>query len=161
MCVCVPLPCTGLHDQLPVCDARQYVCLCVCLCVCVCVCLTQDFKISYPCVMLNVMVAETNTNPQYLTLTDPHTKEYKVTSEMSIEFEVDGPYKVRVCLCVCVCGLVSMCANVRVRYYCAGVCERSYVHRVCAFNNAPVCVHLYLYLCVCVCVCTGHGPPSQ
>ncbi len=54
----------------------------------------QELKISYPCVMLNVMVAEHNTNPQYQTLTDPVKKSYAVSSEMSIEFEVDGPYKV-------------------------------------------------------------------
>ena len=31
----------------------------------------KDLKISYPCVMLNVMVAEKNTNDQYATLVDP------------------------------------------------------------------------------------------
>ena len=55
----------------------------------------KDLKISYPCVILNVMVAENNTNDQYATLVDPATRQYKTTSEMSIEFEVDGPYKVR------------------------------------------------------------------
>lgn len=54
----------------------------------------KDLKISYPCVMLNVMVAENNTNDQYSTLVDPATRQYKTSSEMSIEFEVDGPYKV-------------------------------------------------------------------
>lgn len=44
--------------------------------------------------MLNVMVAENNTNDQYATLVDPATRQYKTSSEMSIEFEVDGPYKV-------------------------------------------------------------------
>ena len=64
----------------------------------------KDLKISYPCVMLNVMVAENNTNDQYSTL-DPATRQYKTSSEMSIEFEVDGPYKVRCSRgqqCVCV-----------------------------------------------------------
>lgn len=56
--------------------------------------LLQDYKISYPCVMLNVMVAEHNTNEQYQTL-NPETGQYVTSSEMSIEFEVDGPYKVR------------------------------------------------------------------
>ncbi len=55
----------------------------------------KDLKISYPCVMLNVMVAENNANDQYATLVDPATRQYKTSSEMSIEFEVDGPYKVR------------------------------------------------------------------
>ncbi len=54
----------------------------------------KDLKISYPCVMLNVMVAENNTNDQYATLVDPATRQYKTSNEMSIEFEVDGPYKV-------------------------------------------------------------------
>lgn len=44
--------------------------------------------------MLNVLVAEHNTNTQYQTLVDPVTRRYETTSEMSIEFEVDGPYKV-------------------------------------------------------------------
>ena len=44
--------------------------------------------------MLNVMVAEKNTNDQYATLVDPVTHRYETSSEMSIEFEVDGPYKV-------------------------------------------------------------------
>ena len=50
---------------------------------------------SYPCVVLNVMVAEHNTNDQYQTLADAGTKRYETSSEMSIEFEVDGPYKAR------------------------------------------------------------------
>ena len=47
--------------------------------------------------MLNVMVAEKNTNDQYATLVDPATHRYETSSEMSIEFEVDGPYKVSTC----------------------------------------------------------------
>ena len=58
----------------------------------------KDLKISYPCVMLNVMVAENNTNDQYATLVDPATRQYNTSSEMSIEFEVDGPYKVTAAL---------------------------------------------------------------
>ena len=58
----------------------------------------KDLKISYPCVMLNVMVAENNTNDQYATLVDPATRQYKTSSEMSIEFEVDGPYRVICCV---------------------------------------------------------------
>ena len=49
-------------------------------------------QISYPCVMLNVSVAENNTNDQYQTLVDKETLTYKTSKEMSIEFEVDGPY---------------------------------------------------------------------
>ncbi|XP_062084203.1 DNA polymerase epsilon catalytic subunit A-like isoform X2 [Humulus lupulus] len=55
--------------------------------------LKKKLTISYPCVMLNVDVAENNTNDQYQTLTDPLTKSYTTHSECSIEFEVDGPYK--------------------------------------------------------------------
>ncbi len=54
----------------------------------------KPLKISYPCVMLNVMVAEHNTNDQYETLVDAQQRIYKTSSEMSIEFEVDGPYRV-------------------------------------------------------------------
>lgn len=54
----------------------------------------KDLKVSYPCIMLNVMVADNNTNDQYQTLVDPVTRRYATSSEMSIEFEVDGPYKV-------------------------------------------------------------------
>ncbi len=54
----------------------------------------KDLKISYPCVVLNVMVAQHNTNPQYATLVDKQNKMYETSSKMSIEFEVDGPYRV-------------------------------------------------------------------
>ena len=54
----------------------------------------KDLKISYPCVVLNVMVAQHNTNPQYATLVDKENKMYETSSKMSIEFEVDGPYRV-------------------------------------------------------------------
>ena len=53
----------------------------------------KDLRISYPCVVLNVMVAKHNTNDQYQTLVDPRTQRYETSSRMSIEFEVDGPYK--------------------------------------------------------------------
>ena len=50
------------------------------------------FKMSYPCAMLNVMVANNNTNDQFATLVDSESKKYETSSEMTIEFEVDGPY---------------------------------------------------------------------
>lgn len=50
------------------------------------------FKLSYPCAMLNVMVANNNTNDQFETLVDANSKKYETSSEMTIEFEVDGPY---------------------------------------------------------------------
>ena len=45
------------------------------------------------------MVADNNTNPQYQTLVDPVNRRYETSSEMTIEFEVDGPYKVSVSMC--------------------------------------------------------------
>lgn len=54
----------------------------------------KDLRISYPCVVLNVMVAQHNTNEQYQTLVDAQALRYETSSRMSIEFEVDGPYKV-------------------------------------------------------------------
>jgi DNA polymerase epsilon subunit 1 len=56
----------------------------------------KGFPISYPCVVLNVMVAAHNTNAQYAQLVNTAAKTYATSSRMSIEFEVDGPYKVRV-----------------------------------------------------------------
>ncbi len=63
------------------------------------------------------MVAEHNTNDQYQTLVPrqpgdpPGPPRYATSSEMSIEFEVDGPYKVRWCRTVsnraCVLGAPS------------------------------------------------------
>ncbi|EFJ15355.1 hypothetical protein SELMODRAFT_445541 [Selaginella moellendorffii] len=53
----------------------------------------KKLPISYPCVMLNVDVALNNTNHQYQTLADATERTYRTSSECSIEFEVDGPYK--------------------------------------------------------------------
>lgn len=65
----------------------------------------KELKISYPCVMLNVMVAANNTNEQYQDLVCAETREYRTSSQMSIEFEVDGPYKVtklpNIPCCIC------------------------------------------------------------
>ena len=49
--------------------------------------------LSYPCSILNNMVAKNNTNDQYQSLVDPEAKKYEISSRMTIEFEVDGPYK--------------------------------------------------------------------
>jgi DNA polymerase epsilon subunit 1 len=48
-------------------------------------------KISYPGAMLNSLVKDRFTNDQYHNF-DPHTGEYRISSENSIFFEVDGPY---------------------------------------------------------------------
>lgn len=47
---------------------------------------------TYPCTMLNHLVYDKFTNHQYHDL-DPETGDYKVHSENSIFFELDGPYK--------------------------------------------------------------------
>lgn len=49
--------------------------------------------ISYPCVMLNHLVHEKFTNPQYAELADPVTHRYETHRENTIFFEVDGPYR--------------------------------------------------------------------
>eukprot|EP01138_Halocafeteria_seosinensis_P012585 gb/GECG01012859.1/.p1 GENE.gb/GECG01012859.1/~~gb/GECG01012859.1/.p1 ORF type:complete len:2361 (+),score=256.66 gb/GECG01012859.1/:1-7083(+) len=53
----------------------------------------KKLPISYPCVMLNTDVHDKYTNHQYQELIDPANKKYKIRSECSIFFEVDGPYK--------------------------------------------------------------------
>lgn len=57
---------------------------------------SKKHKVNYPGLMLNVMCAEHNANPQYHSLeTLPDGSQgYTVSSQMSIEFEVDGPYLV-------------------------------------------------------------------
>ncbi|KAF8566604.1 hypothetical protein P879_05659 [Paragonimus westermani] len=53
-------------------------------------------SVSYPGAVLNIMVQDLFTNEQYHELVDPSTMTYKVRSENSIFFEVDGPYKAMV-----------------------------------------------------------------
>jgi len=53
----------------------------------------KKMAISYPCVMLNHLVHARYTNHQYQTLVDDKTFKYETTSDNSIFFEVDGPYK--------------------------------------------------------------------
>lgn len=52
----------------------------------------KSVSISYPCTMLNHLVHAQFTNHQYHDL-DSETGKYKVHSENSIFFELDGPYK--------------------------------------------------------------------
>ncbi|KII85363.1 hypothetical protein PLICRDRAFT_700901 [Plicaturopsis crispa FD-325 SS-3] len=52
----------------------------------------KSIAFSYPCTMLNHLVHAQFTNHQYHDL-DPDTGEYKVHSENSIFFELDGPYR--------------------------------------------------------------------
>ncbi|CAH8671442.1 unnamed protein product [Schistosoma rodhaini] len=53
-------------------------------------------SISYPGALLNIMVQDFFTNHQYHELVDQETLTYKIRSENSIYFEVDGPYKAMV-----------------------------------------------------------------
>ena len=53
----------------------------------------KKLTISYPCSVLNRLTALQCTNDQYQTLTDKEKRTYESSSEMTIEFEVDGPYK--------------------------------------------------------------------
>ncbi|KAH7103004.1 DUF1744-domain-containing protein [Auriculariales sp. MPI-PUGE-AT-0066] len=52
----------------------------------------KPLKFSYPCTMLNHLVHDKFTNDQYHVL-DKTTGEYRVHSENSIFFELDGPYR--------------------------------------------------------------------
>ncbi|KAI0041486.1 DUF1744-domain-containing protein [Auriscalpium vulgare] len=52
----------------------------------------KNIAFSYPCTMLNHLVHAKFTNDAYHDL-DPETGEYKIHSENSIFFELDGPYK--------------------------------------------------------------------
>jgi DNA polymerase epsilon subunit 1 len=52
----------------------------------------KSIAFSYPCTMLNHLVHAQFTNHQYHDL-DPEVGDYKVHSENSIFFELDGPYK--------------------------------------------------------------------
>jgi len=52
----------------------------------------KSIAFSYPCTMLNHLVHDQFTNHQYHDL-DPETGDYKIHSENSIFFELDGPYK--------------------------------------------------------------------
>ncbi|CAD8121665.1 unnamed protein product [Paramecium sonneborni] len=53
----------------------------------------RNLKFSYPCQILNELVYEKYKNKQYQWLKDPETLEYGIRNEMSIFFEVDGPYR--------------------------------------------------------------------
>lgn len=50
-------------------------------------------KFSYPCSILNILIYEKYLNNQYQTLIDENTLRYENKSEMSIFFEIDGPYR--------------------------------------------------------------------
>ena len=43
--------------------------------------------------MCNVLIYQKYANPQYQTLVNPATREYKTHTEMSVFFEIDGPHR--------------------------------------------------------------------
>ena len=53
----------------------------------------KKVKFSYPCFIMNEVVYEKYKNPQYQWLKDEHKLDYGIKEEMSIFFEVDGPYR--------------------------------------------------------------------
>lgn len=53
----------------------------------------RSHAFDYPCVMLNHLVHDRFTNDQYQTLSDPASRTYAQSSENSIFFEIDGPYR--------------------------------------------------------------------
>lgn len=48
---------------------------------------------SFPCIMLNWLIYEKFKNDQYQTLVNPDTLQYSTRTEMTIFFEIDGPYQ--------------------------------------------------------------------
>jgi DNA polymerase epsilon subunit 1 len=49
--------------------------------------------LDFPCTMCNLLIYDKYGNKQYQTLTDKKTLTYETRMEMSIFFEIDGPYK--------------------------------------------------------------------
>jgi len=53
----------------------------------------KTLKFSYPCSILNILIYEKYLNDQYQVLVDQNLLKYETHREMSIFFEIDGPYK--------------------------------------------------------------------
>jgi len=53
----------------------------------------KKVNMDFPCTMCNLLIYEKYGNKQYQTLTDKATLTYEKRLEMSIFFEIDGPYK--------------------------------------------------------------------
>jgi len=47
----------------------------------------------YPCTICNLLIYDKYANKQYQTLVDKKTLKYETKLEMSVFFEIDGPYK--------------------------------------------------------------------
>ena len=56
----------------------------------------KSVKFSYPCSILNILIYEKYMNDQYQVLSEPALLKYETHREMSIFFEIDGPYKAMV-----------------------------------------------------------------
>lgn len=56
----------------------------------------KKLSLSFPCTMMNWAIHDRFKNPQYQTLVDPAKRTYAIKDEMSIFFEIDGPYKAMV-----------------------------------------------------------------
>lgn len=53
----------------------------------------KNLRFSYPCSIFNILIHEKYANTQYQDLADPKTLKYDTRTEMSIFFEIDGPYR--------------------------------------------------------------------
>lgn len=53
----------------------------------------KTVKLEYICSMCNILVYEKYKNKQYQKLKDEESIDYIKTTEMSIFFEIDGPYR--------------------------------------------------------------------
>ena len=53
----------------------------------------KKINFDFPCTMCNNLIYEKYGNPQYQTLQNKENLEYETRNEMSIFFEIDGPYK--------------------------------------------------------------------
>jgi DNA polymerase epsilon subunit 1 len=53
----------------------------------------KKINFSFPCTMCNVLIYDKYANKQYQTLIDKKRREYETKTEMSVFFEIDGPYR--------------------------------------------------------------------
>ena len=53
----------------------------------------KKLQLSFPCTMCNLLIYDKYANKQYQTLTDKANLTYETRLEMSVFFEIDGPYK--------------------------------------------------------------------
>ncbi len=53
----------------------------------------KKVNFSFPCTMCNVLIYDKYANRQYQSLVDPKLRTYEQRTEMSVFFEIDGPYR--------------------------------------------------------------------